>query len=133
MSRLNLYKRGCINMSKDKPLKPIRDDSGRFVNGHKHLKRKCPITKEQMNEAISTVEANINISKGKKLLTQAIEWCYTDKDMMKFILERYVEKANVATTDIKPLQIIIERYYQAKDKDITEKPVINLIDENTDN
>lgn len=120
-------------MNKDKPLKAMRDDSGRFVNGHKRLKRKCPITKEQMDEAISIVEANIDISKGKKLLIQAIEWCYTDKEMMKFILERYVEKANVATADIKPLQIIIERYYQAKDKDITEKPVIDLIDENTDN
>ena len=107
-------------MSEDKPLEVIRDGSGRFVDGHKHLKRKCPITKEQMDEAISTVEANIDISKGKKLLIQAIEWCYTDKDMMRFILERYVEKANVATADIKPIQIIIERYYQAKNKEIED-------------
>lgn len=101
-------------MNKDNPIEDGRSKEGKFTTGNKLQKRKCPITKEQMDEAIKIVEANIDISKGKNLLIKLIEWAYTDKEIMKFVVERYVEKANVAQADIKPLQIIIERYYQAE-------------------
>ena len=107
---------GVINMNKDKPVEEGRSLEGKFTKGNRLQKRKKPISITELEEAITKVEAK----KGKRLVEHAIEQSFIDNTILKHIIDKFVPNISVATSDIKPIQIIIEKYYQAEKGKITD-------------
>ena len=97
-------------MEKDKTVEKGRSKEGKFLLGHHLQKRKKPISKEELEEALHN-EAQI---RGITLVRHAIQQAYTDNTVLRVILDKFVPNISVATSDIKPIQIIIEKYYQAE-------------------
>ena len=98
-------------MENDKTVEDGRDDTGRFTPGNKLQKRKKPISVEELELALKEEATKQN----KTLVRYAIERAYQSDTILKVILDKFVPNISVAGEDIKPIQIIIERYYQAKD------------------
>lgn len=111
-------------MDKDKTIEEGRDGSGRFQPGHKLQKRKKPISVEELETALTDETSKRN----KSLVKHAIERAYESDVILKVILDKFVPNISVSPTDVKPLQIIIERYYQAKG----EKPIEMAKNKKTD-
>ena len=98
-------------MDKDKAIEEGRDESGRFLPNHQLQKRRKPISVEELETAL-TSEAS---KQGLTLVKHAIQRAYKSDTILKVILDKFVPNISVAGEDIKPIQIIIERYYQAKE------------------
>lgn len=103
-------------MKEVKTVEDGRDDSGRFSSGNKLQKRKKPISVEELETAL-TEEAT---KRNKTLVRYAIQRAYKSDTILKVILDKFVPNISVQNADIKPIQIIIERYYQAKEGKITD-------------
>lgn len=103
-------------MEEDKTIEEGRAKDGRFSPGHQLQKRKKPISVEELELAL-TSEAS---KQGLTLVKHAIRRAYQSDTILKVILDKFVPNISVAGEDIKPIQIIIERYYQAKEPKIID-------------
>ena len=100
-------------MNEDKPIEAGRSVEGKFLPGNQLQKRKKPISLEELETAL-TDEAS---KQGKTLVRHAIQQAYLDNTILKHIIDKFIPNISVATSDIKPIQVIIERYYQAKQEE----------------
>ena len=98
-------------MNEGKPIEEGRSLEGKFTKGNKLQKRKKPISLEELETAL-TDEAS---KRGITLVRHAIQQAYKDNTILKHIIDKFIPNISVATSDIKPIQIIIERYYQSKE------------------
>ena len=103
-------------MNKDKTIEEGRAKDGKFKPGHKLQKRKKPISLEELETALN----DESLKRGKSLVRHAIQQAYEDNTILKHIIDKFIPNISVATSDIKPIQIIIERYYQSKDQKLTD-------------
>jgi hypothetical protein len=105
-------------MEKDKTIEDGRTKDGRFLPGHKLQKRRKPISVDELELALTEEASKQNLT----LVKHAIRRAYESDTILKVILDKFVPNISVAISDIKPIQIIIEKYYQAekgKTDDIT--------------
>ena len=98
-------------MDKDKTMEEGRAKDGKFLPNHKLQKRKKPISIESLEEALTDEASKQNLT----LVRHAVRMAYTDNVILKALIDKFVPTAQVKDADIKPIQIIIERYYQAKE------------------
>ena len=103
-------------MNKDKTIEDGRAKDGKFKPGHKLQKRKKPISLEELETALN----DESLKRGKSLVRHAIQQAYEDNTILKHIIDKFIPNISVAASDIKPIQIIIERYYQSKDLKLTD-------------
>ena len=97
-------------MNKDKPIEEGRSVGGKFTKGNQLQKRRKPISVEALEEAL----ANEETKQGITLVRHAIRMAYEDNTILKHIIDKFIPNMSVAPNDIKPIQVIIERYYQAE-------------------
>lgn len=103
-------------MNKDETIEEGRAKDGKFKPGHKLQKRKKPISVEELETALTDEASKQKLT----LVRHAIKRAYVSDIILKVILDKFVPNISVATSDIKPIQIIIERYYQSKDQKLTD-------------
>lgn len=97
-------------MEKDKTVEDGRSTNGRFSPGNKLQKRRKPISVDELELALKDEASKRNLT----LVRHAISRAYVSDMILKVILDKFVPNISVATSDIKPIQIIIEKYYQAE-------------------
>ena len=98
-------------MNKDKPIEAGRSVEGKFTTGNKLQKRRKPISVEELELALTEEASKQNLT----LVKHAIRRAYESDIILKVIIDKFIPNMSVAPNDIKPIQIIIERYYQAKE------------------
>ena len=103
-------------MEKDKTVEVGRSAEGKFTTGNKLQKRRKPISVEELELALTTEASKRNLT----LVKHAIQRAYESDTILKVILDKFVPNISVAGEDIKPIQIIIEKYYQAEKGNITD-------------
>lgn len=112
-------------MNDKKMVEAGRSVTGEFLPGNKLQKRRKPISIEALEEALANEESKQGIT----LVRHAIRMAYEDNTILKHIIDKFIPNISVSPNDIKPIQVIIERYYQAKQEetpktiDITPKPL----------
>ena len=103
-------------MEKDKTIEEGRAKDGKFLPNHKLQKRKKPISVTELETALTDEASKRNLT----LVKHAIQRAYESDIILKVILDKFVPNISVSNADIKPIQVIIERYYQGKDTKLTD-------------